>query len=127
MHEVKFACLLFPVKVYLMQNVLARPQVAVIRPSGSLHSGNTILFQQQLKAALLSAQHSSVLVDMTRVESIDSDGLMALVAALSMAQRLNKRFSLCSISHSVRIILELTQLDRAIEILDASSAVGEVA
>lgn len=108
-----------------MQNVLVRPQTAVIQPSCSLHSGNVITFQHQLNAAILSEQHSSLLVDMAQVESIDSDGLMVLVSALSMSQRLNKRLSLCSISHSVRIILELTQLDRAFEILEGRSALTE--
>lgn len=63
---------------------------------------------------------------MAQVESIDSAGLMALVAALSLSQRLNKRFSLCAISHSVRIILELTQLDRAFEVLEGCYALNEV-
>jgi anti-anti-sigma factor len=82
-------------------------------------------FQHQLNAAISSEQHSSLLVDMTQVESIDSDGLMALVSGLSMSQRLNKRFSLCSVSHSVQIILELTQLDRAFEILEGRSLLTE--
>ncbi len=55
---------------------------------------------------------------MGQVESIDSAGLMVLVSALSMAQRLNKRLSLCSVSHSVRMIFELTQLDKVFEIFD---------
>ncbi|MBW4470967.1 MAG: STAS domain-containing protein [Stenomitos rutilans HA7619-LM2] len=108
-----------------MQNVLVRPQTAVIQPSGPLHSGNVTAFQQQLDMAVLSNQHSSLLVDMGQVESIDSAGLMALVSALSLAQRLNKRFSLCSISHSVRIIFELTQLDRVFDILEGRHAVDE--
>jgi anti-sigma B factor antagonist len=108
-----------------MQNVLVRPQTAVIQPLGSLHSGNTVTFQHQLNSAILSDQHSSLLVDMAKVESIDSDGLMALVAAFNMSQRLNKRFSLCSVSHSVQIIFELTQLDRAFEILDGRHAFSE--
>lgn len=108
-----------------MQNVLVRPQTVVIQPSSSLNAGNVIAFQQQLNAAMLSEQHSSLLIDMAQVESIDSAGLMALVAALSMAQRLNKRFSLCTISHSVRIIFELTQLDRAFEILEGRYAFNE--
>ncbi len=102
-----------------MQNVLARPQAAIVQPVGSLNSGNAITFQHQLNAAVLSEQHSSLLVDMGQVESIDSAGLMALVSALSMSQRLNKRFSLCSVSRSVKIIFELTQLDRVFEILDS--------
>ena len=110
-----------------MQNVLVRPQTAVIQPLSSLNAGNIVAFQQQLNAALLSEHHSSLLIDMAKVESIDSAGLMVLVAALNMAQRLNKRFSLCAISHSVRIIFELTQLDRAFEILEGRYVLQEAA
>jgi anti-sigma B factor antagonist len=41
---------------------------------------------------------------------------MALVATLTLAQRMNKPFGLVGISPSVRIIFELTQLDRVFEI-----------
>jgi anti-anti-sigma regulatory factor len=43
---------------------------------------------------------------------------MALVSALTLAQQLGKRFSLCSVAPSIRIIFELTQLDRVFEIFD---------
>jgi anti-anti-sigma regulatory factor len=35
-----------------------------------------------------------------------------------LAQSLGKRFSLCSVSPSVRIVFELTQLDGAFEIFE---------
>jgi anti-sigma B factor antagonist len=47
---------------------------------------------------------------------------MVLVSTLTLAQRLNKRFGLVGVSPSVRIILELTQLDRVFEISERSSA-----
>lgn len=110
-----------------MQSVLVRPQAAVIQPVGSLNAANAIKFQHQLNAAVLSEHHASLLVDMTQVESIDSAGLMALVAAKNMAQRLNKRIGLCSVSHQVRMILELTQLDRVFEIFEEHPGLQEIA
>jgi anti-anti-sigma factor len=104
-----------------MQNLLVRPQATVIQPQGSLYAVNVIEFQQQLKQAVLSEDSVCLLVDMGKVESIDSAGLMALVSALNMAQRMNKRFSLCSVSQPVRMIFELTQLDRVFNILDCHS------
>jgi anti-anti-sigma factor len=104
-----------------MQNLLDRPQATVIQPQGSLHAVNATEFQNQLKQAVLSEDNVCLLVDMGKVESIDSAGLMALVSALSMAQRMNKRFSLCSVSQSVRMILELTQLDCVFTIVDNRS------
>jgi len=108
-----------------MQNVLVRPQATVIKPLGSLSADNITRFQYQLNEAVLSDQNATLLVDMGQVESIDSAGLMVLVSALSMAQRLNKRLSLFSVSHSVRMIFELTQLDKVFEIFDGHASFHE--
>jgi anti-sigma B factor antagonist len=45
-----------------------------------------------------------------------------LVSSLSLAQTLNKRLSLCSMPANVRIMLEVTQLDRVFEILPSPAA-----
>lgn len=108
-----------------MQNVLIRPQSQwsqVLQPSGSLNANTALQFQAQLNAAVLSEHHSSLVVDLGAVESIDSAGLMTLVSALKIAQRLNKRFILCSASHPIRMVLEMTQLDGVFEIAETLPA-----
>jgi anti-anti-sigma factor len=111
----------------VMQSVLVRPQATVIQPVGSLSAANAIKFQHQLNAAVLSDKNASLLVDMGQVEFIDSAGLMALVSAQSMAHRLNKQFELCSVSRQVRMILELTQLDRVFKIFEEQATLNESA
>lgn len=96
-------------------------QLTIIQPSGHINASNASEFQRQLAAAVASKQ-DTILVDMHQVESLDSAGLMALVSALSLAQNLKKRFSLCCIAPSIRIIFELTQLDGAFEILESRNA-----
>jgi anti-sigma B factor antagonist len=108
-----------------MQNVLVRPQATVIKPLGSLNAANITKFQYQLNEAVLSEQTAALLVDLGQVEFIDSAGLMVLVAAHSLAQRLDKRLSLCSISHSVRMIFELTRLDQVFEVFEGHAAFHE--
>ena len=105
-----------------MQSVLIRPQTTVICPQGSVNAANASALQNQLAIAVESTQNSALLIDMRDVESLDSAGLMVLVSTLSLAQTQNKRFSLCSISASIRIIFELTQLDRVFEIFENSAA-----
>lgn len=97
------------------------PQLTIIQPSGHINASNTSEFQRQITTAV-SSGNNAVLVDMYRVESLDSAGLMALVSALSLAQNLQRRFSICSVAPSIRIIFELTQLDRAFEIFDTRDA-----
>jgi anti-sigma B factor antagonist len=115
-----------------MLMTLARPQEtcvtpAIIRLQGSLNAGNAIELQQLLHSAILSNQHSSLLIDMKQVELIDSAGLMVLVSGFRLAQGTHKRFCLCSVSRSVQIILELTQLDRVLEVFETSPAFEAIA
>lgn len=104
-----------------MQSLLIRPQSTrpksfVIQPKGCLNADTALQFLHHLDAAILSNQHTQLLVDMQQVDSIDSAGLMALVSALKLAKKFNKQLSLCSVSYSVRMILELTQLDQVLKI-----------
>ncbi|HEY9665075.1 MAG TPA: STAS domain-containing protein [Allocoleopsis sp.] len=109
-----------------MQNLLSRTKMTVVQPSGHINAANATNFQQHLIEAVESGHHSALLVDMSQVESLDSAGLMALVSALTTAQQLEKRFSICSVPPSIRIIFEVTQLDRVFNIFETRSA-GEMA
>jgi anti-sigma B factor antagonist len=105
-----------------MVSALVRPQNnVVICLQGHLNAANASNLQESLATAVLSEANATLLVDMSAVESLDSAGLMALVSTLSLAQRLDKRFGLCAVSPSIRIIFELTQLDRVFEIFERSS------
>ncbi len=109
-----------------MYATIASSQLTVIDPQGHLNAANAPEFGRQLTAAIAKERPAVVLVDMERVESLDSAGLMVLVSALSQAQQQNYQFSLCSLSPSIRIIFELTQLDRVFDIF-ASRAAFEAA
>lgn len=105
-----------------MQSLLVHPQAAIIRPCGSLNAANAAELRQQFHTAMLSEQNNALLVDMSQVESLDSAGLMTLVSTLNLAQENRKRFSLCSVPVPVRIVFELTQLDRVFEIFEDVAA-----
>ena len=47
---------------------------------------------------------------------------MALVSGLKLAQHLERRFGICSVSPSVQIVFELTQLDQVFEIYESAAA-----
>jgi anti-anti-sigma factor len=105
-----------------MANAILDSQLTVIQPSGHINASNAAEFQRQLTTAVASEHNCVVLVDMHQVESLDSAGLMALVSALSLAQTLKRRFSLCCIAPSIKIIFELTQLDGAFEMFENRDA-----
>lgn len=101
-----------------MQTVFVKPQIKVIQPEGRINAANAPDFEYQLTAAILSPENDFLLVDLGKVDFLDSAGLMALVSAFKLSKHLNRRFILCSVLPSVLMIFELTQLDQVFEIFD---------
>lgn len=99
-----------------MQNALASTKV--VRANGSLDASNAADFQVQLHEHIQNQSASSLLVDMHEVESLDSAGLIALVSTLKLARQLSKRFCLCAVPPTVRIVFEITRLDQAFEMVE---------
>ena len=103
--------------IIAIQESLQQP--TILRPQGHMNADRVLAFQDQLTRAVMSPTSASLTVDMSQVESLDSKGLMTLISTLNLAERMNKRFNLCSLSAPARIVLELSQLDRAFEIVEA--------
>ena len=99
-----------------MQKLLVKPSVMVVQPTGDINASNANALQQQLEQAVNSQPNSFVLVDMSHVTSLDSAGLMALVTAMNLAQEKDLGFGLCSLPPSIRIVLEVTQLDQVFQV-----------
>ena len=106
----------------MIQTIIAYPKITVIQPQGSFNSSSALEFQRQVTIAVSQEGYTNVLVDLEQVESLDSAGLMALIYGLRLAQTLDRQLSLCSVSPSIRIIFELTQLDQVFEIFESSAA-----
>lgn len=73
--------------------------------------------------SLLTEQYNLWILDMTNVEFVDSSGLSALVIGLKTAREHGYRLVLCNLNSTVRLTLEITQLDRALEIFDNVDAI----
>jgi len=92
--------------------------LAIVQAQGSLNASNAHAFHSSLMQKIQSDLASGLVVDMSQVESLDSAGLIALVSALKQARQLQKRLCLFSVPPAIRILFELTQLDRAFEMVD---------
>ncbi|MEH1767602.1 STAS domain-containing protein [Nostoc sp.] len=108
-----------------MQAVLYYPKIAVIRPQGSLNAANALEFERDMTTALAQNGISILVVDLAAVESLDSAGLMALLSTHKLALTLGRSCRLCAVAPPIRIIFELTQLDRVFEILDGEAAFSQ--
>lgn len=97
-------------------------QFTTFRPEGFLSAANASEFLERLTVEVQASVDSAFLVNMEAVEFMDSAGLMALIKAFRLAESLGRKFGICSLAPSVRIMFELTQLDKAFEIYDDCDA-----
>ncbi len=69
---------------------------------------------------------ANILVDLAQVELLDSTGLAVLLAARDRAQKSGSRFFLCSLQPTVRLVLEITNLEREFVIFPSRQAFLEL-
>ncbi|BAZ44252.1 anti-sigma-factor antagonist [Chondrocystis sp. NIES-4102] len=105
-----------------MSSTKLRTEFKTFRPEGFVSAANASEFLESLSTEVKSSVDSALLVDMEAVEFMDSAGLMALIKAFRLSESLGRRFGICSLAPSVRIMFELTQLDKAFEIFENKDA-----
>lgn len=92
-------------------------QVKVVQPSGSLDSTQSQEFRQKITEVLEKETSTKiVLVDFQNVTFMDSSALGALVLALKTLRAADRKLVLCSINEQVRILFELTGMDKVFEV-----------
>ena len=90
----------------------------MIHFEGDISSQNVIHVEKQLLAVLASEQADCLLLNMSKVNFIDSAGLAMIAKAFTLAKSQSKSLKLHEVSHSVRLAFELTGLDRVIQLSD---------
>ena len=91
------------------------PVVKVVEPSGILDSPKAGQFRQEI-GNIVDNGADIVLVDLKNVTFMDSSGLGALVLALKTVRAAGGKLFICSINEQVRMLFELTSMDRVFEI-----------
>lgn len=90
---------------------------AILQPPPRLDAVTGRLFYEKI-AELVESTKGVWVVDMTDVVFVDSRGLLSLVGGLRLAREEGCRFVLFNVKPTVRLIFEITQLDRVFEICD---------
>jgi anti-anti-sigma factor len=88
----------------------------VLLPQNRLDANGGISLQKQF-AAIDAKRYGCWLIDMSLVDFVDSAGLVALVTGLKMARRSHCKLAICNPTPAVRLILEITRLDQALEVM----------
>ena len=95
--------------------------VHVIEPSGILDGTQTAAFRQQVDVAL-EKDAKVLLIDLKDITFVDSSGLGVLVACLKNARTAGCKMYICSINDQIRMLFELTSMDRVFEIFEDRAA-----
>ncbi len=90
-------------------------EIAVIKPSGRLDAAGAPGLESELQRRIADGQNRLV-VDLSRVSYISSNGLRALLAALKAAQRNGGSLKLCCLNARLSEIFEMVGFDRVFEI-----------
>lgn len=91
------------------------PVVKAIEPAGLLDGTKATVLRKEIDEILANGANI-VLIDLKEVTFIDSSGLGALVSALKSVRGNGGKLFLCSINAQVRMLFELTSMDRVFQI-----------
>ncbi|NJL46784.1 MAG: STAS domain-containing protein [Leptolyngbyaceae cyanobacterium SM2_5_2] len=91
--------------------------IQVIAPTGVLDSTKAEEFRQTVNQ-MLSDGADIILIDLKDVTFIDSSGLGTLVVLLKQIRSLERKLCICSINDQVRMLFELTSMDKVFEIYE---------
>ncbi|MFN6562132.1 MAG: STAS domain-containing protein [Nostoc sp. ChiSLP01] len=102
-----------------------KEEVKVIKLSGSLNSTTSQEFRQNI-TKIIEVGVKTVLLDFQDVTFMDSSGLGALVLAFKTLRAADIQLVICSINEQVRILFELTNMDKIFEIFPTQEAFNQV-
>ena len=108
-----------------MVNHIMDQQVQIIKLSGIINSANSQELREKI-THLLKSGTKIVLVDCQDVTFMDSSALGALVLAFKSLRAADKKLFLCSINEQVRILFELTGMDKVFEIFNNQDEFNQV-
>lgn len=89
--------------------------VTVIKITGRIDSHSVHKLRQQL-ALTTDGQAANIVLELGGVDFIDSSGLAAIVHGMKQCRATGGDLRLCKLHQSVRMVLELTRLDKALDI-----------
>ena len=93
-------------------------RIAIIELEGRFDANTIAPVKQQLERA---SEGGLVIVNLSGVHFVDSAGLSALISALKRCRQAGGDLHLSNLQQPVRIIFELTKLQRAFETFDTEA------
>lgn len=101
-----------------MYNLLPQSPPPVVKLCGNLDHSTVHSFRSTLETKIRSEQCFEILIDLSQVEFIDMAGLAAISSVLLIAKQFDCKLIFCQVTPPIKLLFELTQLDRVLEISD---------
>lgn len=98
--------------------------VKTVCPTGILDSTKAEYFRQAINQ-LLAEEADVILINLKDVTFVDSSGLGTLVVVLKQVRSLNRKLCLCSINDQVKMLFDLTSMDKVFEVYEDEEAFSE--
>ncbi|MBD2136062.1 STAS domain-containing protein [Anabaena sp. FACHB-1237] len=96
--------------------------IMVLTPEGRLDI--TTAWQFRLKLQECISKHTShVVVNLSKVNFIDSSGLTSLIAGMRDADKFKGSFRICNIHPEAKLVFEVTMMDTVFEIFETEEQV----
>ena len=96
------------------------PQKVILEPSNSITKQNSHTLEDTLRQAIEQSSYRTYILNMQRVEFLDNSGLMTLLSLFKLAQSLGKQLSFCSLTPAVKIVFDISQVNRIFHLLDTA-------
>ena len=97
----------------------------VVRPKGILDGTQASELRGNIDNKLGLETGKIILIDLRDVTFIDSSGLGALVSALKTVRSKGSKLFICSINDQIRMLFELTSMDRVFEVYNSEKEFKE--
>ncbi len=91
-------------------------KIKVLKPSGIFDGTKASEFRQEIND-LVQEGIKYILIDLKKVNFMDSSGLGALVLILKTVRTAGGRLFLTSINEQIKMLFELTNMDKVFEII----------
>lgn len=89
--------------------------IKVIQPSGILDGTQADQLREEVSHCLTTGA-GCILIDFQDVTFMDSSGLAALISAVRLIHDQGKKLYLCSVNQQIKMLLELTSMDRIFKV-----------
>lgn len=98
-----------------------RSGATIVAPQGEIAYTEATQFQAAVRRAS-APRPSRLIVDLSRVEYMNTPGLAVLVEALQVSRKTKTRLTLCGINPRVRAIFQIAKLNTVFEIVESIDA-----